>query len=52
MFGLFRMRQRHPGRVTEATVDQLAEAGLRMLGVPAGEAARLAALPLPDTGTW
>ena len=52
MLGLFRMRQRHPERVTEATVDQLAEADLRMLGVPADEAARLAALPLPDTGTW
>src|SRR5512140_900575 len=52
MLGLFRMRQRHPERVTETTVDQLAEADLRMLGVPAGEAARLAALPLPDSGTW
>ena len=52
MLGLFRLRQRHPERVTEATVDQLAEADLRMLGVPAGEAARLVALPLPDTGTW
>ena len=52
MLGLFRMRQRHPERVTETTVDQLAEADLRLLGVPADEAARLAALPLPDTGTW
>ena len=52
MLGLLRMRQRHPERVTEATVDQLAEAELRLLGVPAPEAARLAALPLPDTGTW
>ena len=52
MLGLFRMRQRHPERVTETTVDQLAEADLRMLGVPAGEAARLVTLPLPDTGTW
>ena len=52
MLGLFRMRQRHPERVTETTVDQLAEAELRMLGVPADEAARLVALPLPDTGTW
>ena len=52
MLGLFKMRQRHPERVTETTVDQLAEADLRLLGVPAGEAARLAALPLPDAGTW
>ena len=44
--------QRHPERVTEATVDQPAEAELRLLGVPVDEAARLVALPLPDTGTW
>ena len=52
MLGLLRMCQRHPERVTEATVDQLAEAELRMLGVPADEAARLAALPLPPADTW
>ena len=38
--------------IDRATVDQLAEAELRLLGVPADEAARLTALPLPDTGTW
>ena len=52
LLGLLRMCQRHPERVTEASVDQLAEAVLRLLGLPAPEAARLAALPLPDTGTW
>ena len=53
LLGLWRMCQRQPGRVGEATVDQLAEAGLRLLGVPAGEAARLAALPLPPPAeTW
>jgi AcrR family transcriptional regulator len=52
LIGLLRMCQRHPDRVTAATVDQLAEAELRLLGVPADEAARLVALPLPDTGTW
>ena len=52
MLGLFRIRQRHPDRITEASADHLAEAVLRLLGVPAPEAARLAALPLPDTGTW
>jgi len=31
---------------------QLAEAVLRLLGVSAPEAARLAALPLPPTDTW
>ena len=52
MLGLFKMRQRHPERVTEASADQLAEAVLRLLGVPAPEAARLTALPLPPTDTW
>jgi len=52
MLGLLRMCQRRPERVTEATVDQLAEAVLRLLGVPADEAARLAALPLPPIQAW
>jgi hypothetical protein len=52
LLGLLRMCQRHPERITEASVDQLAEALLRLLGVPAPEAARLATLPLPPTGTW
>ena len=52
MLGLLRMCQRHPERIDETTVDQLAEAVLRMLGVPAPEAARLAALPPPSVDTW
>ena len=52
LLGLLRLRQRHPDRVEESAVDQLAEAVLRLLGVPALEAARLAALPLPPTRTW
>ncbi len=52
LLGLLRMCQRHPERVTETTVDELAEAELRLLGVPAPEAARLAALPVPPTDTW
>jgi AcrR family transcriptional regulator len=52
LLGLLRMCERHPERVTETTVDQLAEAVLRLLGVPAPEAARLAALPLQPTDTW
>jgi AcrR family transcriptional regulator len=52
LLGLLRMCQRHPDRVTEATVDQLAEAELRLLGVPADEAARLVALPLPGIEAW
>lgn len=52
LLGLLRMCQRHPERVSEATVDQLAEAELRLLGVPADEAARLTALPLPPIEAW
>ena len=52
LLGLLRLYQQHPDRITETAVDQLAEAVLRLLGVPAPEAARLAALPLPATGTW
>jgi AcrR family transcriptional regulator len=52
LLGLLRLRQRHPDSVEESAVDQLAEAVLRLLGVPAPEAARLAALPLPPTRTW
>ncbi len=50
LLGLLRMRERHPERVEEASVDRLTEACLRLLGVPAPEAARLAALPLPPAG--
>ena len=52
LLGLLRLHERHPERVEEASVDQLAEAVLRLLGVAAPEAARLAALRLPATGTW
>ena len=52
LLGLLRMGQRHPERVTEAAVDQLTEAELRLLGVPADEAARLVAVPLPSIEGW
>ena len=52
LLGLLRICQRHPERVTETAVDQLTEAELRLLGVPADEAARLAALPLPPIEAW
>jgi AcrR family transcriptional regulator len=52
LLGLLKLHQRHPERIEETAVDQTAEALLRLLGVQAAEAARLAALPLPDTGTW
>jgi AcrR family transcriptional regulator len=52
LLGLLRMCQRHPERVDETAVDQLAEAELRLLGVPADEAARLVAAPLPPIEAW
>ena len=52
LLGLLRLCQDHPERMSEQAVDRLAEAILRLLGVPAAEAARLAALPLPDPGNW
>jgi len=52
LLGLLRLRERHPERVEESSVDELAEAGLRLLGVRASEAKRLARLPLPATETW
>ena len=50
LLGLLRSRERHPERVDETSVDQLTEACLRLLGVPAPEAARLAASRLPPAG--
>ena len=50
--GLLRQHQQHPDRREQGAVDQFAEAVLCVLGVPAAEAARLAALPLPPTSSW
>ena len=50
LLALLRLRDRHPERVDEASVDQLTEACLRLLGVSASEAARLVASPLPPVG--
>ena len=47
LIGLLRLHQRHPERVEESSVDELAEACLRLLGLPAAKARRLAGLPLP-----
>ena len=52
LLGLLRQRQQHPERLDEGAVDDFAEAILRLLGVSAPEAARLAALPLPPTSPW
>jgi AcrR family transcriptional regulator len=52
LLGLLRLCQDHPDRIDEQVVDQLADAILRLLGVPADEAARLAALPIPEQVGW
>ena len=52
LLALLREPERHPEHAGQAIVDQLAEGMLRMLGIPAAEAARLAAIPLPETGGW
>jgi AcrR family transcriptional regulator len=52
LIGLLRLRQRHPERVDETAVDQFAEACLRLLGLPAARARRLAGLPLPTVAPW
>jgi AcrR family transcriptional regulator len=51
LLGLLRLHQRHPQRVTESSVDDLAEACLRLLGLRAAEARRIAQLPLPRAGS-
>jgi AcrR family transcriptional regulator len=52
LLGLLWLRQRHPDRVDETSVDQLTEALLRLLGISAREATKLATRPLPAIGTW
>ena len=52
LLGLLRKHQQHAERLEEGAVDLFAGAVLRLLGVPAPDAARLAALPLPPTSPW
>jgi AcrR family transcriptional regulator len=52
LIGLLRMRQSDPARIEENSVNELAEACLRLLGLPAAKAKRLAGLPLPATEPW
>jgi AcrR family transcriptional regulator len=49
LLGLLRLHERNPERVAETSVDELTEACLRLLGLPAAQARRLARLRLPDT---
>jgi AcrR family transcriptional regulator len=52
LLGLLGVHQRQPEQIDETAVDQLAEAILRMLGVPARDAKRIAARRLPDIAGW
>jgi len=52
LLGLLRTHERYPGRVAESSVDDLAEACLRLLGLRGAEARRIARLPLPRAGSW
>jgi hypothetical protein len=50
LLGLLRLHEHNPERVSETSVDELAEACLRLLGLPVAQARRLAHLRLPDPG--
>jgi AcrR family transcriptional regulator len=52
LLGHLRAQQRHPDQIDDSAVDQLAEAMLRLLGVPAREAKRIAGRALPDISGW
>jgi AcrR family transcriptional regulator len=52
LIGLLRLHQQHPERVEESSVGELTEACLRLLGLSAAKARRLARLPLPATEPW
>ena len=52
LLGLLRLHERHPGRVAESSVDDLAEGSLRLLGLRGAEARRIARLPLPRADSW
>jgi AcrR family transcriptional regulator len=52
LLGLPRTGERAPTLVDESSVDELTEACLRLLGVGAAEAGRLARLPIPAARAW
>jgi AcrR family transcriptional regulator len=52
LLGLLRVHQQHPEQIDETAVDETAEGMLRMFGVPAREAKRIAARKLPDIEAW
>ena len=52
LIGLLRLHEQFPDQVEESAVDELAESCLRLLGLPAAKARRLATTPLPGTDPW
>jgi len=52
LIGLLRRCERDPEAVDVSSVDELAEASLRLLGVRPAVAKRLANLPLPPSTAW
>ncbi len=52
LLGLLKVHLDHPDDVDETSVDDLARALLRLLGIPDEEAARIVALDLPPTQPW
>ena len=52
LIGLLRLREQEAEGIDESDVDQLTEACLRLLGVRATEARRLAHRPLPTGDHW
>ncbi|MGZ6269643.1 MAG: TetR/AcrR family transcriptional regulator, partial [Candidatus Limnocylindrales bacterium] len=52
LLGLLKVHVADPDEVDMSSVDDLARALLRLLGVPDQEAARIIALDLPSTQPW
>jgi AcrR family transcriptional regulator len=52
LIGLLRLHQQNPEGSETKSVDDLAEACLRLLGLPAAKARRLSRLPLPEGAPW
>ena len=52
LLGLLRLHEDQPDAIEESSVEELTEASLRLLGIPAAQARRLARLPLPPVTAW
>lgn len=52
LLGILRLHEHRPDAIKETSVEELTEACLRLLGIRAAEARRLARLPLPAVTTW